>query len=188
MFYTSQLRLVVYPIIYLGFLYIPGGRLGFLNHQQYHENLRGLTLPKWLKGQAGGISNPLRPYFQDRLAEVPLNFHDSIIKGLQKQHLPRMSITADKSFILCWSLKRGHDVATPPEKKKKRSFSQPWFYFKMQSGKKCTLLTWKSRESMRKKLHIPFWSWKAGSPARKESDPIEARKKKLTFHEILVVS
>ena len=29
-----QLRLVVYPIIYK-VLYIPGGCLGFLNHQQY---------------------------------------------------------------------------------------------------------------------------------------------------------
>ena len=33
-----QLRLVVYPIIYR-VLYIPGGCLGFLNHQQYPENL-----------------------------------------------------------------------------------------------------------------------------------------------------
>ena len=29
-----QLRLVIYPIIYRVF-YIPGGCLGFLNHQQY---------------------------------------------------------------------------------------------------------------------------------------------------------
>ncbi len=31
---ANQLRLVVYPIIYRA-LYIPGGCLGFLNHQQY---------------------------------------------------------------------------------------------------------------------------------------------------------
>ena len=31
----NQLSLVVYPIIYK-VLYIPGGCLGFLNHQQYH--------------------------------------------------------------------------------------------------------------------------------------------------------
>ena len=32
---ANQLRLVVYPIIYKGFSTIPGGWLGFLNHQQY---------------------------------------------------------------------------------------------------------------------------------------------------------
>ena len=31
-----QLRLVVCPIIY-NVLYVPGGCLGFLNHQQYHN-------------------------------------------------------------------------------------------------------------------------------------------------------
>ena len=34
---THQLRLVVYPIIYRVFSTIPGGCLGFLNHQQYHH-------------------------------------------------------------------------------------------------------------------------------------------------------
>ena len=34
---THQLRLAVYdPIIYKGFITIPGACLGFLNHQQYH--------------------------------------------------------------------------------------------------------------------------------------------------------
>ena len=32
---ASQFRLIVYPSIYW-VLYIPGGCLGFLNHQQYH--------------------------------------------------------------------------------------------------------------------------------------------------------
>ena len=31
---AHQLRLVVSPIIYQGFIYIAGGCLGFLNHQQ----------------------------------------------------------------------------------------------------------------------------------------------------------
>ena len=38
----NQLRLVVYPMIYR-VLYIPGGCLGFLNHQQYDSQL----LPIW---------------------------------------------------------------------------------------------------------------------------------------------
>ena len=41
------LRLVVYPVIYKvldGFSIIPGGCLGFLNHQQYHTNSRYLSL------------------------------------------------------------------------------------------------------------------------------------------------
>ena len=37
------LRLVVYPIIFR-VLYIPGGCLGFLNHQQYHQPTRYMTL------------------------------------------------------------------------------------------------------------------------------------------------
>ena len=40
---THQLRLVVYPIIYK-VLYIPGGCLGFLNHQQYQEASHDLLL------------------------------------------------------------------------------------------------------------------------------------------------
>jgi len=39
-----QLRLVVYPVIF-GVLYIPGGCLGFLNHQQYYHGSAG----PWLK-------------------------------------------------------------------------------------------------------------------------------------------
>ena len=39
----NQLRLVAYPIIYRVF-YIPGGCLGFLNHQQFLKNFKSMEI------------------------------------------------------------------------------------------------------------------------------------------------
>ena len=41
---ANQLRLVVYPVIYRGLGYIPGGCLGFLNHQQYQHSWKAVHI------------------------------------------------------------------------------------------------------------------------------------------------
>ena len=43
----QHLRLVVYPILYQGFITIPGGCLGFLNHQQYDSPKQIRKMNSW---------------------------------------------------------------------------------------------------------------------------------------------
>ena len=65
---ANQLRLVVYPIVYTGFIHPNGASLGFLNHQQSQEKVTEEYGPHWTASVTWirfnpGNGNNLWPFF-----------------------------------------------------------------------------------------------------------------------------